>query len=43
MSAAHFAIWIKGRALLDAAITPTEETTPEDSLRVAALAFASHS
>ena len=42
MSAAHFAIWIKGRALLDAAIAPTEETTPEDRLRVAALAFASH-
>ncbi|MGH6999812.1 MAG: TetR/AcrR family transcriptional regulator, partial [Phenylobacterium sp.] len=42
MAAAHFAIWIKGRALLDAAITPADETTPEARLRVAALALASH-
>ncbi len=39
LSAAHFAIWIKGRALLDAAITPAD--TPEDRLRVAALTLAS--
>lgn len=42
LSAAHFAIWIKGRALLDAAITPADETTLEARLRVAALALASH-
>lgn len=37
-SAAHFAIWIKGRALMDAALEPAE-AGPEAQLREAALAL----
>lgn len=39
-SAAHFAIWIKGRSLLNAAIAPAEAADPDAQLRIAALALA---
>lgn len=39
-SAAHFAIWIKGRALLNSTLTPVDAPTMEAQLREAALCLA---